>query len=92
MPFKRAPQFCRMGQEPQRGVFGIHFLIQSLDGGQGHAAFVPARAGDLALLLTFYQLEKVIYEIAYELNNRPDWVEIPLRGLAAIVTAEGLQT
>lgn len=59
---------------------------------QGHAAFVPARPGDLALLLGFYQLEKVIYEIAYELNNRPDWVEIPLRGLAAIVTAEGLET
>jgi maltose alpha-D-glucosyltransferase/alpha-amylase len=59
---------------------------------QGHAAFVPAGPGDLALLLTFYLLEKAIYEIAYELNNRPDWVEIPLRGLAAIVTAEGRET
>ena len=33
-------------------------------------------------MLAFYQLEKCIYEIRYELNNRPDWVEIPLRRLA----------
>jgi trehalose synthase-fused probable maltokinase len=51
----------------------------------GAAPFLPAPAarGDLAVLMTFYQLEKVIYEIGYEVNNRPDWVEIPLRGLAA---------
>ena len=26
-------------------------------------------------------LQKVLYELNYELNNRPDWVSIPLRGL-----------
>ena len=26
-------------------------------------------------------LQKVLYELSYELNNRPDWVSIPLRGL-----------
>jgi maltose alpha-D-glucosyltransferase/alpha-amylase len=31
------------------------------------------------VLLDAYVLEKVIYELGYELNNRPDWVEIPLR-------------
>jgi maltose alpha-D-glucosyltransferase/alpha-amylase len=31
------------------------------------------------VLLDSYLLEKVIYELGYELNNRPDWVEIPLR-------------
>jgi trehalose synthase-fused probable maltokinase len=36
-------------------------------------------------LLDFYQVEKVIYEVGYELNNRPDWVEIPVRGLATII-------
>jgi len=30
----------------------------------------------------------VIYEIGYEVNNRPDWVEIPLRGLAVIAGLE----
>ncbi|HEY8926579.1 MAG TPA: hypothetical protein VIU64_19485, partial [Polyangia bacterium] len=54
--------------------------------GVGAAPFVPAAPDDLAVMTTFYELEKVIYEIGYEVNNRPDWVEIPLRGLAAWVS------
>jgi maltose alpha-D-glucosyltransferase / alpha-amylase len=42
---------------------------------------VPPNDGDLELLLRFFLLEKVVYEIGYELNNRPEWVEIPMRGL-----------
>ncbi|TMQ16621.1 MAG: maltose alpha-D-glucosyltransferase [Deltaproteobacteria bacterium] len=42
---------------------------------------VPASDADLALLLEFYLLEKCVYEISYELNNRPDWLEIPMRAL-----------
>jgi trehalose synthase-fused probable maltokinase len=34
-------------------------------------------------LLPFYLLEKLIYELRYEWNNRPDWLHIPLRGLYA---------
>jgi maltose alpha-D-glucosyltransferase/alpha-amylase len=48
---------------------------------------IPPNDSDLDLLLRFFLLEKVIYEIAYELNNRPDWVEIPLRGLLALLQA-----
>jgi maltose alpha-D-glucosyltransferase/alpha-amylase len=29
-------------------------------------------------------LEKVFYELRYELSNRPDWVRIPLRGILAL--------
>ncbi|HEY2730719.1 MAG TPA: hypothetical protein VGK52_12335 [Polyangia bacterium] len=39
---------------------------------------------ELALMLRFYELERVIYELGYEMNNRPDWLYIPLRGLAAL--------
>jgi len=45
---------------------------------------VPRNAGDLELLLDFFLLEKCIYEVGYELDNRPEWVEIPLRGLLAL--------
>ncbi|HUG48657.1 MAG TPA: maltose alpha-D-glucosyltransferase [Candidatus Limnocylindria bacterium] len=43
--------------------------------------FLPADPGALAALLEVSTLQKVLYELAYELNNRPDWVSIPLRGL-----------
>jgi maltose alpha-D-glucosyltransferase/alpha-amylase len=33
-------------------------------------------------LLSAFVLEKATYELAYELNNRPDWVRIPLTALA----------
>jgi maltose alpha-D-glucosyltransferase / alpha-amylase len=52
------------------------------------APFIPPERDELGVLLTFYELEKVIYELGYEANNRPDWVEIPLRGLAALAGLE----
>jgi maltose alpha-D-glucosyltransferase/alpha-amylase len=42
---------------------------------------VPPGPEDKSLLLDFYLLEKCLYELEYELNNRPAWVGIPLRGL-----------
>ncbi len=42
-------------------------------------SFLPKTRAELQVLLGTYVLEKVIYELGYELNNRPDWVEIPLR-------------
>ena len=45
----------------------------------------PNNDGDLQLLLEFFLLEKCVYEIGYELDNRPEWVEIPLRGLLALL-------
>jgi maltose alpha-D-glucosyltransferase / alpha-amylase len=47
---------------------------------------VPEQDGPVIdLLLEFYEIEKVIYEIGYELDNRPDWAAIPLAGLARIL-------
>ena len=33
------------------------------------------------MILKIFLLEKAIYEVGYELNNRPDWVIIPLKGI-----------
>lgn len=49
------------------------------------AAFIPADDAQLSLMLAFHELERVIYEIGYEINNRPAWVDIPLRGLARLL-------
>ena len=45
----------------------------------------PQTNGDVGLLLDAYVAEKALYELRYELNNRPDWVDIPLHGLEAIL-------
>ncbi len=37
-------------------------------------------------LLELFELEKAFYELRYELNNRPDWVRVPLRGILKLVT------
>jgi len=53
-----------------------------------NSAFVPKSDADTELLLGFYELEKVIYEINYELNNRPEWLDIPLTGLLRVLSRE----
>jgi maltose alpha-D-glucosyltransferase/alpha-amylase len=43
--------------------------------------FLPARNADFELLLQIFVLDKAFYEVGYELNNRPEWVHVPLAGL-----------
>ena len=39
-------------------------------------------------LLRFYALSKALYEVDYEANHRPDWIETPVRGVLAILDEE----
>ena len=52
----------------------------------GNKSWVPQNQEDLELQLTTMLLEKALYELRYELNLRPDWVRIPLRGILDLVT------
>ncbi|BCA55611.1 Maltokinase [Nitrospira sp. KM1] len=45
----------------------------------------PRQVEQVSLLLDVYRMEKAMYELRYELNNRPDWVEIPLHGLVDVL-------
>ncbi|OGG47879.1 MAG: maltose alpha-D-glucosyltransferase [Candidatus Handelsmanbacteria bacterium RIFCSPLOWO2_12_FULL_64_10] len=49
------------------------------------APFIPGSRDDLHHLLDAALLEKALYELNYEMNNRPDWVGVPLRGIAELV-------
>jgi maltose alpha-D-glucosyltransferase/alpha-amylase len=50
------------------------------------AIFIP-KSKDLQIMLEAYLLDKAVYEIGYELNNRPTWVVIPIRGIKHILQA-----
>ncbi|MCJ7829840.1 MAG: putative maltokinase, partial [Desulfobacterales bacterium] len=43
--------------------------------------FLPETREERQILLDTFLLEKAIYELAYELNNRPAWAKIPLQGI-----------
>ncbi len=50
-----------------------------------HAGHVDAPEADEGALLDLFVLEKAAYEVCYEAANRPDWIPVPLAGLADIV-------
>jgi predicted trehalose synthase len=55
-------------------------FVDGYRGAAGGAAFVPAADEAFARAVAALELEKAAYEIVYEANNRPDWVDIPVRG------------
>jgi maltose alpha-D-glucosyltransferase/alpha-amylase len=64
--------------------------------GEARRAFLEAYEGstrasglygsveEARILLGLFELEKALYELRYEINNRPDWVRIPLAGILAL--------
>jgi maltose alpha-D-glucosyltransferase/alpha-amylase len=54
-----------------------------------NAPFVPQSREDLTLLLDAYIVDKAVYELGYELNNRPSWIGIPLEGISQLLQDPG---
>jgi trehalose synthase-fused probable maltokinase len=63
------------------------FLQGYRDEPRGGAAppYLPARPAAFDALARIFELEKLFYELRYEVRNRPDWLPIPLRGLLALL-------
>jgi maltokinase len=74
------------GQEAPEG-FESHarerFLEQYF--AQVDSTLLPAGEAAVSNLLSIYELEKAIYELQYELNQRPDWVSIPVAGIRRLL-------
>ncbi len=51
----------------------------------GDTALVPASEERAGTLLEAFLIEKAVYELAYEMNNRPDWLAIPIAGINGIL-------
>jgi maltose alpha-D-glucosyltransferase/alpha-amylase len=76
----------RRGAELWGSWLGREFVrAYTLQLGEVAPALLPAERHDTELLLRSWVLEKALYEVRYELNSRPDWAEIPLRAILAIL-------
>jgi trehalose synthase-fused probable maltokinase len=68
-------------EERARAVF-LDAYRRSVD-----PSLVPSGAA-MDKLLQVFELEKAVYELRYELNNRPDWLPIPVAGIVRLLDAE----
>jgi trehalose synthase-fused probable maltokinase len=65
------------------------FLDEYMKTARG-AEFLPPSREEIMALLQLHVLEKAVYELGYELNNRPDWVAIPLEGISKSLESSNL--
>jgi maltokinase len=62
------------------------FLSHYLD--RVDSTLLPAGEAQISNLLSIFELEKAIYELRYELDNRPDWTPIPVAGIMRLLEEE----
>jgi maltose alpha-D-glucosyltransferase/alpha-amylase len=75
--------WARLWRDWTRSAF-LRAYLQRIDG----AGLVPHERVQLETLLRALLLEKNVYELAYELDNRPGWVPLPLRGIRELLEEE----
>ncbi|MGE3541374.1 MAG: putative maltokinase [Candidatus Tectimicrobiota bacterium] len=88
-----APSEARTVFEPWAQLWYVWVstaFLQAYLADAGAAGVLPPTRDERQVLLDAYLLEKAVYELHYELNNRPDWVGIPLQGIRQCwATAQG---
>jgi maltose alpha-D-glucosyltransferase/alpha-amylase len=62
------------------------YLREYLDVVDG-APFAAGSPEEVEILMHAFLLEKALYEVAYEANNRPEWLPIPVAGIADLLEA-----
>ena len=71
----------------QRDVRKAFLAGYLADQDRSAARILPAQRAAVASLTSLFEIEKVFYELRYELDNRPGWAWIPLRGIARLTEA-----
>jgi maltose alpha-D-glucosyltransferase/alpha-amylase len=74
--------WARFWQQWASSSFLRAYLQQMAD-----SPLVPRARDDVARLLDVLLLDKNVYELGYELNNRPGWVKLPLTSLLRMLSA-----
>ena len=63
---------------------GAAFLKRYMEvGAEGN--YLPETAREFEVLFNAFLMEKAVYEIGYEMDNRPDWIAIPLEGIEQLL-------
>jgi trehalose synthase-fused probable maltokinase len=78
--WQRLQPLANVWEDLARSRFLTAYLRRSHEG-----KFLPPNRSDLKIMLDALEIEKALYEIGYEQQNRPAWLEIPLGGLARIL-------
>jgi maltokinase len=60
-------------------------FLEGYYGVEGVEDVLPADEADRAVVLTAFELDKAVYEMAYEASHRPEWVGIPLSAVQRIL-------
>jgi predicted trehalose synthase len=81
--YKRIRALEQWRQDASRSFVGSYFAAA------GDLRSIPAARPEAEHLLKFFELEKALYEVTYELANRPDWISIPLRGVISLMREAG---
>jgi maltose alpha-D-glucosyltransferase/alpha-amylase len=69
-----------------RWVSAIYYKSY-LHAAQG-ASFMPSNEADLQMMTDVFLLRKAVYELGFELNHRPESVNIPLQGILDLVNQD----
>lgn len=54
-----------------------------------HSTLLPSERNEREMLLRVFLLEKALYELGYEIDNRPEWIGMPVQGILRLLDASG---
>ncbi len=89
-----------IGADPERTLAGVEGWRDATQGAfleayretLGGASLHPSDRDFENALLDLFLIQKAAYEVAYEMSMRPDWIDIPLRGLLSLLGENGDDT
>ena len=75
-------EFASGARSPSTPRLFLESYLETVD-----ASLLPPGEAAIERLLAVFELEKAVYELRYELDNRPDWVGIPVAGIERLMNA-----
>lgn len=84
--WRRLQPWAETWEQVARERFLSAYLGKSHEG-----RFLPADRDELFSLIHFFEIDKALYEVGYERAHRPEWMRIPLRGIARLIDREGIE-